>query len=48
MHDDVGGFPPPTIVGELGVDNIVATPEPATLLLVAGGLAAALVRRRRA
>jgi hypothetical protein len=41
------GIPPVDVV--LGVDNIAATavPEPTTLVLVGGGLAALLARRRR-
>lgn len=34
------------IVGSVGVDNIAAVPEPATLLLISGGLLGVLRRRR--
>lgn len=38
----------PPIAAQIGVDNITATPEPATLLLVVPGLALLARRRRRA
>lgn len=45
MHNPDPTFPPPPIVGTLGVDNIRAVPEPATLAVV--GLAVLAIRRRR-
>jgi hypothetical protein len=49
-HSPTLAFPGPPIVAQLGVDNITATaaPEPSTVLLVAAGLSAlSLLRRRR-
>lgn len=52
-HNDIAAFPGPAIAATLGVDNITAlggqlpVPEPATVLFVAAGLAAALVPRAR-
>ena len=51
FHNPAPDFPPPpegppTIAATVGVDNITAIPEPATLLLLAAG-AGELIRRRR-
>jgi hypothetical protein len=51
IHSDVIGFPGPSIVASLGVDNVTAeagasVPEPASLLLIGAGVAAAWARRR--
>jgi hypothetical protein len=55
-HSDIPTFPNPfvpipSVVAQLGVDNIAAipavVPEPLTALLLTGGLAAVLMRRRR-
>jgi hypothetical protein len=45
-HGDASGFPGEPILGELGVDNILAVPEPATMAALGLG-ALALLRRRR-
>jgi hypothetical protein len=37
----------PTVAADLGVDNITATPEPATAILVGSGILALLLARRR-
>ncbi len=47
-HGATAAFPGPGIVAQLGVDNISAVPEPAAALTLAVGLAALLVRHRRA
>ena len=51
VHDPAGVFgtatPVPAIAASLGIDNITAIPEPATLTLVGAGLAAAAVFARR-
>ncbi|HZF68006.1 MAG TPA: PEP-CTERM sorting domain-containing protein [Gemmatirosa sp.] len=48
-HSAAPGFPPPVFAGVIGLDDITATtvPEPATLALVAGGLALLGVGARR-
>jgi hypothetical protein len=48
-HSAAPGFPPPVFAGVIGLDDITATtvPEPATLALVAGGLAVLGVGARR-
>jgi hypothetical protein len=50
VHSETLEYPPSPVVARLGVDNITATPEPATAGLVAGGLlllvGATRVRRR--
>ena len=50
FHSDALGFPGPSIVASLGVDNITAdartdVPEPTSLLLMGAAVAAALARR---
>jgi hypothetical protein len=52
FHSMNDNFPNPInpidpVVGQLGVDNITAVPEPATVLLFVGGLAACGLGRRR-
>jgi len=39
---------PDQIAGDIGIDNILLTPEPGTMVLVGGGLGLLVVRRRRA
>jgi hypothetical protein len=46
-HSPTATFPGPAVVGQLGVDNIQAVPEPATIAALACGVAAMLKRRRR-
>lgn len=43
------GFPPESVVAQLGVDDVTAVPEPSTVALLGGGLLAlgAAARRRR-
>jgi hypothetical protein len=41
------GFPIPAVTASLGVDNIAAVPEPATLMLVGSGILV-MIRRNRA
>jgi hypothetical protein len=50
-HSQADNFPNPVfpidpIVARLGVDNIQVVPEPATMMLLGGGIAALAVRRR--
>ncbi len=45
IHNPNPSFPPPGIEATLGVDNITATPEPASVLMLV--LGAFLVKRRR-
>jgi hypothetical protein len=45
FHGTTASFPPESVVASLGVDNISAVPEPATLAGALAGLA--LLRRRR-
>lgn len=47
LHGSGLGFPPEPIAASLGVDNISAVPEPATIAALSLG-ALALIRRRRA
>jgi hypothetical protein len=47
-HSPTLTFPGPAVAGQLGVDNITAVPEPATLAAVGCGLLALARRRRRA
>jgi hypothetical protein len=49
FHGDAPDFPPEPVAGQLGIDNIQAIPEPATVALMALGLGvvALQVRRRR-
>ncbi len=50
FHGPSVGFPPAAIVATLGVDNVTAVPEPASVLLFAAGiglLTASFRRRRR-
>ena len=46
FHSADGTFPPEPIVANVGVDNITAVPEPATIAATLTGLAC-LIRRRR-
>lgn len=46
MHNPDATFPPPAIVGQLGVDNITAVPEPMTLGALSLGVFALLRKRR--
>lgn len=46
-HSAASTFPGDAVVVMLGVDNITAVPEPASALLLAGGLATLAARRRR-
>ena len=48
MHGPAVEFPPATVVGVLGVDNITAAvPEPSTMVLLGLGIAALALRPRR-
>ena len=41
------GSSSPAVVAELDIDNVTATPEPGTILLVGTGVAALVARRRK-
>lgn len=47
FHSAAGTFPPEPIVANIGVDNITAVPEPATLAALGAGVAVLLRRRRK-
>ena len=47
FHNDTPSFPPSAVLGTLGIDNVSAVPEPATLLLWAAGAAMLPAVRRR-
>jgi hypothetical protein len=47
FHNPTAGFPGPSIVASLGVDNVRAVPEPGVAFLLAIGLGALSQRRRR-
>jgi hypothetical protein len=47
LHAATPAFPPETVVGDLGVDNLTAVPEPSAALLAGLGAALALALRRR-
>ena len=42
-----GGNAVPSVIGTLDIDNVTATPEPGTILLVGTGVAALVARRRK-
>lgn len=47
-HGVAASYPGGNIVAQLGVDNVVAVPEPGVAWMLAGGLAALALMRRRA
>ncbi|HYZ86802.1 MAG TPA: PEP-CTERM sorting domain-containing protein [Bryobacteraceae bacterium] len=48
MHNPDTTFPPPSIVAQVGIDNVTAAPEPGAIwLTLFGGSAVCLIRRRR-
>lgn len=47
FHSPSPGFPGPSVVAQIGVDNIKAVPEPSAALLIGAGLLALLITRRR-